>query len=63
MTIQNEPNTTNVTLEQYEALYRALHAELVTRGLRGEIGLMGGDLVESGAGGTQRSGSTTWPPT
>ena len=49
VTIQNEPNTTNVTQEQYEALYRALDGELVTRGLRDHIGLMGGDLVESSA--------------
>jgi hypothetical protein len=47
VTIQNEPDSTLVTLEQYNALYRALHAELVARGLRGHIGLMGGDLVES----------------
>jgi hypothetical protein len=49
VTIQNEPNTTNVTKEQYEALYRALDGELVARGLRDHIGLMGGDLVESSA--------------
>ncbi len=48
VTIQNEPNDTAVTLAQYEALYRALHAELVTRGLDDEVGLMGGDLVEFG---------------
>lgn len=47
-TIQNEPNSTLVTLAQYNALYRALHGHLVTRGLRGQIGLMGGDLVENG---------------
>ena len=47
VTIQNEPNTTLVTLEQYNALYRALHAHLLARGLRDQIGLMGGDLVES----------------
>ena len=48
VTIQNEPNDTAVTLAQYQALYRALHAELVARGLDDEIGLMGGDLVEFG---------------
>jgi len=47
VTIQNEPNTTAVTQTQYNALYRALHAELVNRDLRDQIGLMGGDLVES----------------
>ena len=36
-----------VTLEQYDALYRALDAQLVARGLRDHIGLMGGDLVET----------------
>jgi hypothetical protein len=48
VTVQNEPNSTLVTLEQYNALYRALHAHLVARGLRTQIGLMGGDLVENG---------------
>ena len=48
MTIQNEPNSTQVTLDQYERLYRALDAELVARNLRDQIKLMGGDLVENG---------------
>ena len=48
VTIQNEPNSTSVTLDQYERLYRALHAELVARNLRDQIKLMGGDLVENG---------------
>jgi hypothetical protein len=48
VTIQNEPNDTAVTLAQYEALYRALDAQLVARGLGEQIGLMGGDLVEAG---------------
>jgi hypothetical protein len=56
VTIQNEPNSTAVTLAQYEGLYRSLHAELAARGLRDHIGLMGGDLVESGPGGNQ----TVW---
>jgi hypothetical protein len=46
VSIANEPNSTTLTLAQYEALYRALNAELVARGLRGQIGLIGGDLVE-----------------
>jgi hypothetical protein len=48
-TIGNEPNTAGaaLTLAQWEALYRALHGELVARGLRDEIRLMGGDLIES----------------
>lgn len=54
VTIQNEPNSTAVTLEQYEALYRALHVELVARGLADRIGLMGGDLLENGIGGNHR---------
>ena len=51
VTIQNEPNTAGaaLTLAQYEALYRALNAELSARGLRDHIKLMGGDLIE-GAG-------------
>jgi len=48
--VGNEPNAPGgaVTLEQYNALYRALHAQLVARGLRDQIQLMGGGLVESG---------------
>jgi hypothetical protein len=48
--IGNEPNAPGgaVTLEQYNALYRALNAQLVARGLRDQIQLMGGGLVESG---------------
>ena len=51
VTIQNEPNTAGaaLTLAQYEALYRALDAELTARGLRDHVKLMGGDLIE-GAG-------------
>ena len=48
VTIQNEPNSTSVTLDQYERLHRALDTELRARGLRSHIGLMGGDLVENG---------------
>jgi hypothetical protein len=49
VTIQNEPNTPGlaITLQQWETLYRTLHAELVARGLRDHIRIMGGDLVES----------------
>jgi hypothetical protein len=54
VTIQNEPNTTAVTLAQYEALYRALDDRLDALGLGDRIGLMGGDLVESGTGGDHR---------
>jgi hypothetical protein len=47
--VGNEPNSPGglVTLEQYNALYRALNAQLVGRGLRGQIHLMGGGLVEN----------------
>jgi hypothetical protein len=47
--VGNEPNspTGAVTLEQYDALYRALNAQLVARGLRDQIHLMGGGLIES----------------
>ena len=48
LTVQNEPNTdaNALTLPQYEALYRALDAELVARGLGDHVQLMGGDLIE-----------------
>jgi hypothetical protein len=49
VTIVNEPNTAtgSITLDQYNAFYRALNAQLVSRGLRDQIHLMGGDLIES----------------
>ena len=56
VTIANEPNTVNnngiptLSLPQYEALYRDLDAQLVARGLRAQIGLIGGDLVENAEG-------------
>jgi hypothetical protein len=53
VTVANEPNGALITLAQYEALSRALHAELVARGLREHIRMMAGDLVESsGAAGS-----------
>ena len=56
VTLQNEPNTAGflITTDQYNALHRALHAELLARGLRDQIGLMGGDLVESSGARDQR---------
>jgi len=54
--VGNEPNTVNgqgqptLTLPQYEALYRALDAQLRVQDVRGHIGLMGGDLVENTEG-------------
>jgi hypothetical protein len=53
VSIGNEPNTVNaagnssITLTQYEALYRALDAQLRARGLRSQVGLIGGDLVQN----------------
>ena len=58
VTVANEPNSASLTLAQYEALYRTLDAELVARGLREQIRLMGGDLVELAQ--PARSGSSTW---
>jgi hypothetical protein len=47
--VGNEPNDPNgaVTLDQYNTLVRALNAQLVARGLREHVHLMGGGLVES----------------
>jgi hypothetical protein len=46
-TIGNEPNGGTMVLDIYNTLYRELNAQLVARGLRDHIGLMGGDLVEA----------------
>ena len=46
--VGNEPNSGSVTFTQYNALYRALNAELIARGLRSQVHLMGGGLVENG---------------
>jgi hypothetical protein len=55
VTIQNEPNrAVNLTKDQYQALHRALHTELVARGLRNQIGIMVGDLVEADVNGNHR---------
>ena len=45
-TVQNEPNTTKVTMETYNRLYRSLDAELKRRGLRERIHIVSGDLVQ-----------------
>jgi len=49
VTFANEPNTAtgSITLDQYNTFYRVLNAQLVARGLRDQIHLMGGDLIES----------------
>jgi hypothetical protein len=54
-TIQNEPNNAaNLTLDQYRLLNEALDRELRARGLREQIGIMAGDLVENGRVGNHR---------
>jgi hypothetical protein len=54
-TIQNEPNNApNLTLDQYRLLNEALDRELKARGLREQIGIMAGDLVENGRVGNHR---------
>jgi hypothetical protein len=57
--VGNEPNQgRGVTPDQYNTLYRALNSQLVARGLREQVQLMGGGLVENGAGGTHRTWMT-----
>jgi hypothetical protein len=46
-TVANEPNSSALSLDQLYAMNRALHDELVQRGLDGQIKLLGGDLVEN----------------
>lgn len=53
VTMFNEPNTTQRTLPEYEAVYRLLHRELQARGLRARVQFMGGDLIRSTAGASQ----------
>ncbi len=43
LTLQNEPNRTRITPEQYEAAYRALDPYI--QSIRGQVRYMGGDLV------------------
>jgi hypothetical protein len=50
ITIGNEPNGGAMNLTQYEALTRAISAQLVARGLRSQIGILGGDLVQNTEG-------------
>jgi hypothetical protein len=45
VTLFNEPNSTRLTLAQYEQVYRQLDAALRDRGVRDRIHFMGGDLV------------------
>jgi hypothetical protein len=46
-TVENEPNSTRITMDQYEALYRALDRDLAAAGLRQQIRFIGGGLVEA----------------
>jgi hypothetical protein len=45
--VGNEPNSGAVTFAEYDKLVRTLHDELVARGLREQIRLMGPGLVEN----------------
>jgi hypothetical protein len=43
LTLQNEPNRTRITMQQYEAQYRELDPYI--QSIRGQVRYMGGDLV------------------
>ena len=45
VTLFNEPNSTRLTLAQYEQVYRVLDSALRDRGVRDRVHFMGGDLV------------------
>ncbi|MBA3735056.1 MAG: hypothetical protein H0W90_07655 [Actinobacteria bacterium] len=45
LTLQNEPNRTRITMQAYEAQYRALDPYI--QSIRGQVKYMGGDLVRS----------------
>ena len=45
VTLQNEPNSTKITLAQYENQYRELDPYLAN--IRGQVRFMGGDLVQT----------------
>jgi len=47
VTVENEPNSSRNTMQQYEALYRALDRDLTAAGVRKQIRFMGGDLVQA----------------
>jgi hypothetical protein len=47
VTVQNEVNSTRITMEQYEHAYRVLDANLTAAGVRTQVRFMGGDLVGS----------------
>jgi uncharacterized protein YbdZ (MbtH family) len=45
ITIQNEVNSTNITMSLYEKMYRLVDADLRAAGIRDRLKFMGGDLV------------------
>jgi hypothetical protein len=47
VTVENEPNSSRITMQQYDALYRALDRDLAAAGVRKQIRFMGGDLVQA----------------
>jgi hypothetical protein len=47
VTIQNEVNSTNMTMDDYKACYASLDTALVSRGIRSQIRFVGGDLVQT----------------
>jgi len=47
VTVENEPNSSRITMDQYAALYRALDGDLAAAGVRNQIRFMGGDLVQA----------------
>jgi hypothetical protein len=47
-TVMNEPNSTKIALDDYTKLYQGLRHHLERRGVADQIGLMGGDLVQTG---------------
>ena len=54
LTLQNEPNRTKITPEQYEAQYRQLDPYIMS--IRGQVRYMGGDLVRGPDSGGSNQG-------
>ena len=47
VTIQNEPNSTSMTMDYYKSCYTALDQALKTLGIRNKINFVAGDLVQT----------------
>lgn len=47
VTIQNEPNSTSMTMDNYKACYSSLDQALNAKGIRNLIRFVGGDLVQT----------------